>query len=507
MAPWTAATTATSHPLTHTRLDIRLNPSRGDPNRPFAPGEAVSGEVSLVVDNEEGVKDVKHKLSVASVGVRVFWEARSLTEPISSQEYYRGGSVFVPLTSGQEDVLLMPGGGESLESSWSFEITLPEKSSIEESHNLSSKGKSASPLHLSSGPPPSFVGQRFSVEHVVEASVVFADGVPSTEMDERGHRIAGELELVERKVIPFRPDGEKVLVSNEFQSSDWKKEVEVTGAEGRSLGSLSVSIHPPPLPIPASLPSIPLDIKLHLSPPSKVEKKEKKGLFGLGKGKEKKKEEEAQAAASFASGQDSFVVESVTAKIVVATTGEPDITLSELCTLNISSNHPTLSSPQGLSTEVHLDLASSAPSNLDPTLGSFILPNASRQVRFFPVLLSLSPSTLLTSSSFPSSSSSSSPSLSNSPPQPTLSSTPSSPTSLFPSSVLPTSPMSRPQEEEDLPDSTTLLLQLGILLRSGIKANLPRLENLQRLRAEKGRLLEDLRSGCLLATTRDSFYG
>lgn len=63
-------------------------------------------------------------------------------------------------------------------------------------------------------------------------------------MDERGHRIAGELELVERKVIPFRPDGEKVLVSNEFQSSDWKKEVEVTGAEGRSLGSLSVSVSP-----------------------------------------------------------------------------------------------------------------------------------------------------------------------------------------------------------------------------------------------------------------------
>ena len=51
----------------------------------------------------------------------------SLTEPVSSQEYYRGGSVFVPLTSGQEDVLLMPGlqGGDSVvESSWSFEVSL-----------------------------------------------------------------------------------------------------------------------------------------------------------------------------------------------------------------------------------------------------------------------------------------------------------------------------------------------------------------------------------------------
>lgn len=122
------------------------------------------------------------------------------------------------------------------------QLTLPEKSSIEESHNSSSKGKSPSPLHLSTGPPPSFVGRAFSIEHIVEAAVVFADGVASTEVDERGHRVAGELELVERQIIPFRPDGEKVLVSNDFQSNDWKKEVEVTGAEGRSLGSLSVSV-------------------------------------------------------------------------------------------------------------------------------------------------------------------------------------------------------------------------------------------------------------------------
>lgn len=56
------------------------------------------------------------------------------------------------------------------------------------------------------------------------------------------------------------------------------------------------------------------------------------------------------------------------------------ITLSELATLNISSNHPTLSSSHGLTTEIHLDLASRAPSNWDATLGSFTLPNASRQV-------------------------------------------------------------------------------------------------------------------------------
>ena len=76
---WTAATTPSSHPLTHTRLAIRINPSRGDPNRPFSPGDSLSGEISLIVDNEEGVKDVKHKLSVASVGIRVFWEASEST--------------------------------------------------------------------------------------------------------------------------------------------------------------------------------------------------------------------------------------------------------------------------------------------------------------------------------------------------------------------------------------------------------------------------------------------
>ena len=80
MSPWTAATRAVSHPLTHTRLAIRLNPARGDPARPFSPGDVLSGEAVLVVDNDEGVKDVKHKLSVQSVGVRVFWEARELLQ-------------------------------------------------------------------------------------------------------------------------------------------------------------------------------------------------------------------------------------------------------------------------------------------------------------------------------------------------------------------------------------------------------------------------------------------
>ena len=81
MSPWTAATQPASHPLTHTRLAVRLNPARGDPSRPFAPGDVLSGEAVLIVDNEEGVKDVKHKLSVQSVGVRVFWEASECPSP------------------------------------------------------------------------------------------------------------------------------------------------------------------------------------------------------------------------------------------------------------------------------------------------------------------------------------------------------------------------------------------------------------------------------------------
>lgn len=77
---WTAATAPTTHPLTQTRLDIRLNPSRGDGNRPFSPGSSLSGDIALVVDNESGIKDVKHKLSVAEVTVRVFWEASECKE-------------------------------------------------------------------------------------------------------------------------------------------------------------------------------------------------------------------------------------------------------------------------------------------------------------------------------------------------------------------------------------------------------------------------------------------
>ena len=95
--------------------------------------------------------------------------------------------------------------------------------------------------------------------------------------------------------------------------------------------------------------------------------------------------------------------------------------------------------------------------------------------------------------------SSSSPSPSNSPPQRTLPSTPSSAISPSPSLELPTSPTSRPrqEEEEDLLDSTSLLLPLEILLPSEIKESLPRLEfpreNLLRSRAETQRLLlEDL---------------
>lgn len=63
---------------------------------------------------------------LTSVSSLLRFQSGSLTEPIASQEYYRGGSVFVPLTSGQEDVLLMPGlqGGDSVESSWSFEVSL-----------------------------------------------------------------------------------------------------------------------------------------------------------------------------------------------------------------------------------------------------------------------------------------------------------------------------------------------------------------------------------------------
>ena len=59
-------------------------------SRPFGPGDVLSGEAALVVDNEEGVKDVKHKLSVASVGVRVFWES---SESKQSDGYVARGRV------------------------------------------------------------------------------------------------------------------------------------------------------------------------------------------------------------------------------------------------------------------------------------------------------------------------------------------------------------------------------------------------------------------------------
>lgn len=314
MSPWTAATRAVSHPLTHTRLAIRLNPARGDPARPFSPGDVLSGEAVLVVDNDEGVKDVKHKLSVQSVGVRVFWEARecrirprragslssrqlrsvgvtpltsaveltpvpvsSLQDPTPSRFTRRSTTAEDPclcrsrlgwrtccscLASRADTASRRPGrlrsvhssrarpGSSLLSSRADFysslpcQITLPEKSTVEESHNSSSKdkGKSSATVQLASGPPPSFAGESRSVEYIVEAAVVFADGAPSSELDERGHRVAGELELVTRTTFPFRPDGEKVMVSNEFSSAQWKKTLDVAGPEGRSLGTLNVAV-------------------------------------------------------------------------------------------------------------------------------------------------------------------------------------------------------------------------------------------------------------------------
>lgn len=54
--------------------------------------------------------------------------------------------------------------------------------------------------------------------------------------------MAGELELITRSTFPFRPDGEKVLVSNEFQANQWKRALDLTGHEGKPLGTLNVAV-------------------------------------------------------------------------------------------------------------------------------------------------------------------------------------------------------------------------------------------------------------------------
>lgn len=91
-APFSAHTIPQPHPLTSTTLEIRLEPSHGDANRPFAPGSVLFGEVALVVFNERGVRDVKHRISVSAVTLKIFWESsESAFRPLGSRHEARRG--------------------------------------------------------------------------------------------------------------------------------------------------------------------------------------------------------------------------------------------------------------------------------------------------------------------------------------------------------------------------------------------------------------------------------
>lgn len=79
----TAATKPVPHPITSLILDIRLDPpTRGLPFH--RPGDVLRGVVALVNENLEGVRDVKAKVHVESVSLKLFWESREL-HPFSSR--------------------------------------------------------------------------------------------------------------------------------------------------------------------------------------------------------------------------------------------------------------------------------------------------------------------------------------------------------------------------------------------------------------------------------------
>lgn len=140
-----------------------------------------------------------------------------------------------------------------------FEITLPEKtSSIEVSHNgrpAEGKGKasanaSARSLLPGGGPPSSFRGASASVEHLLEAVVVYAhegdsETVNTEPVDARGHRVARELESVERVTFEVGPDVQAMMHALEGRGDAalWKKEIDVKGGpEGKVIAILDVTV-------------------------------------------------------------------------------------------------------------------------------------------------------------------------------------------------------------------------------------------------------------------------
>lgn len=115
------ATIPAVHELSNCQLVIRPDPSPV----PRMPGATVTGHIALVSRNEDGVRDVKARLNVASLSLQYFWEVRATNEP--EPTYMRGGSTFVSLVGGEgEQVLLMPAAGpagaDTMEAGWEFSV-------------------------------------------------------------------------------------------------------------------------------------------------------------------------------------------------------------------------------------------------------------------------------------------------------------------------------------------------------------------------------------------------
>lgn len=71
------ATNPIVHELSGCSVVIRPDPTP----LPYLPGATVTGHIALVARNEEGVRDVKHRLQVAALTLRYNWEARQSPPP------------------------------------------------------------------------------------------------------------------------------------------------------------------------------------------------------------------------------------------------------------------------------------------------------------------------------------------------------------------------------------------------------------------------------------------